>query len=653
MRIPLLSGIFSDSITAEDRAHPRVQLELRRRMRSTLSFAVLSVVPTSVLIAAILWNHTSRLGLVIFVVAVGLNAVHHWYSHLRLPVEQDWVRGAIYAQFLGGAVWGALPVVAMPPEAQWQSFVGAFIVGVYASNVIFGAQFTSAYLAFTLGIAPVTIIPFFMLGTEIGMAVGLLLSFATVFGAGLAAINRARDVSASVFGVRSAELAEGLRAERELLARQVRTDQLTGLPNRAELMHRLEEALQSPASGASARVGLAYLDIDEFKRVNDSMGHRAGDLLLTAVTQRLASALVDGELAARLAGDELTVLFPDLPVDASAERLGRRLLEVFSKPFEIDGYTIDVRASVGVAFDEEGTSPDDLLKHADIALYRAKAAGGGCVVVFDSALRTETEQSAVLEMSFEQAFWQGRVVPYLQPFVDLATGRIVGAEALIRWLDGDTVRSAGAFLPVVHKLNMGAILDQSVLQQITDFNVTVESEFGSVLPISINVSPNHIDQFLDRVDSDQLSQVLVEITEETTLPTLAHLGRAMARIKSMGGRVILDDFGVGYSSLERLSATVVDGLKIDRQFVSVLGTTEDEAIVASIVELANRMDLLLVAEGIETEAQAASLRKLGVVEGQGFLYSPAVPLDEFMQMLRDDVRLGPAASRKRLQAASL
>lgn len=650
MRLPLLSGIFNDTITAEDRAHPGVQLELRRRLRATMSFAIMATVPTATLIAAILWNHASHTGLLVFVLAVTVNGLQHWFTHLRLPVEQDWVGAVVASQLVGGAVWGALPLIAMPAEAPWQAFIGSFLLGVFASNLVFGSQFLSASIAFNVGLAPTAIVPFLRLDTEIGTAVALLLGFAAIFSAGLAAINRARDVSASVFGVRSAELAEGLQAEREHLARQVRTDQLTGLPNRAELMHRLEEALEASAGHPTDRVGLAYLDIDEFKRVNDSMGHRAGDLLLTSVTRRLRAALAPGELAARLSVDELTVLFPSVAAGASAERLGQRLLEAFARPFELDGYTIEVRASVGIAFADEGTSPDELLKHADVALYRAKAAGGGRVIVFDAALRNETEQSEAMERSFKEAFWNGRVVPYLQPFVDLATGRIVGAEALIRWIDGSSVRSAHAFMPVVHKLNMGAVLDESVLTQITDFNLSVEAEFGKTLPISINVSPNHIDHFLDRVDPAQLSQVLVEITEETTLPTLAHLSRSMARIQGMGGRVILDDFGVGYSSLERLSATQVDGLKIDRQFVSALDTTAtNEAIVASIVELANRMDLLLVAEGIETEEQAKALRALGVDEGQGYLYSPAVSLDEFMEMLRDDVRLGPNVMSAKLK----
>lgn len=613
-----------------------------------MSFAVLAVIPTAVMFSAFLWNHASHLGLCLFVLVVALNAAQHWVTHLRLPVETDWVRAVVFAQLCGGAAWGSLAVFAMPDEAQWQAFIGAFLLAVLAANVIFSPQYFSSWTAFNVGLTPVAIVSFLRLGTEIGAATALMLAFATLFGAGLATINRARDISASVFGVRSAELAEGLRAERELLAKQVRTDQLTGLPNRAELLYQLQAALQaSTHPGATGRVGLAYLDIDDFKRVNDSLGHSAGDLLLTSVTRRLTATLAPGELAARLSGDELTVLFPSVAADASAERLGKRLLEAFAAPFELGSYTIEVRASVGIAFDDGATSPDELLKHADTALYRAKASGGDRVVVFDAALRAETAQNEALESSFAHAFWQGRVVPYLQPFVELGTGRIVGAEALIRWIDGSTVRGAQAFMPVVHKLNMGAILDESVLAQVSDFNLSVEAEFGKVLPISINVSPNHIDHFLDRADPAQLSRVLIEITEETTLPTLAHLSRSMARIQSMGGRVILDDFGVGYSSLERLSATPVDGLKIDRQFVAALDTNEDEAIVASIVELARRMDLLLVAEGIETPAQVAALRGLGVLEGQGYLYSPAVSPDEFLQMLRDDVRLGPAVSRDR------
>lgn len=647
MRLPLLSSIFGDGITAEDRAHPGVDLELRRRQRSTMMFAALSTVPTALFVSALLWDHADHTGLLIFVALVAANTLQHWLTHLRLPIDQDWMRALTTAQVAGGMCWAALPVFAMPAASEWQALLAAFLLGVIAANVIFGSQFFRPSIAFNLGLAPLAVGAYLQLGTEIANATALLLTFATVFSTGLATINRARDVAASVFGVRSAELAEGLAVERGLLAKQVRTDHLTGIPNRAELLHQLELALTPgtrPVDGT--QVGLAYLDIDDFKRVNDSMGHRAGDLLLHAVSIRLTKALLDGETAARLAGDELTVLLPSLPANVSGERIGQRLLEAFAEPFELDGFVTEVRASVGVAFADPGTSPDELLQRADTALYRAKASGGGQVVVFDAALRTEMMQTKALESSFEAAFWRGQVVPYLQPFVDLNTGEIIGAEALIRWIDGDTVRSAAAFMPVIHKLNMGALVDDSVLRQVTDFNLALEAEFGSAIPISINVSPNHIDHFLDRVDEERLSKVMVEITEETTLPSPQHLGRSATRIQQMGSKVILDDFGVGYSSLERLSATSVDGLKIDRQFVAALDNRSSNiAIVASIVELANRMNLLLIAEGIETEQQASALRELGVSQGQGYLYSPAVSFDQFLLLLRNNVRLGGVATR--------
>jgi|GEM_PF-1681494 len=642
-------SLFGLDVPAHEREHPDVQLFLRLGIRKTILFSVCAGVPTAIVLAFLLWQISSHVGVLVFLAAVIFNAIQHWFSHLRLPAEADWTKGIVSSQITGGAAWGLVPLVAMPEDPQWRGFVLAFVMGVIAANTAFGAKSKSTFYGFAAGIGLFAFIGFLRLGTTFGYLSAALLVYASLFGSMLAAINRAGDTAGSIYAVRSRELAEGLEIERRRLAEQVLLDPLTGLANRLGFGERLAAALENHDSEDNTNgVGLAYLDIDGFKQVNDTLGHSVGDALLVETARRLEEVAAPNETVARLAGDELVVLIPEMGRRSTADEVGARLLRAFEGPFVLDGHQLWVRVSIGISKARPGTSADDLLRWADTALYRAKADGGMRYRVFDAAMLLSLTRRQDLRDSFKDAFERGEIVPWFQPIVDLSTGAIVGAEALMRWVTEGGVRSAHSFLSEVASLGMGAEVDEAMLLTSSNFKRELGARFDRDFFVTVNVSPLHLEMFLERpLAISHLAGIAIELTEESALPDIESQSELMTKIRNNGGSVILDDFGVGFSSFERLSIIPADGIKIDRRFVSGLGESQvDAAIVASLSDICQRMNFSLIAEGIETASQALALQEIGIVHGQGWLYSSAVPADRFIEMLDEDIRLGPESNHE-------
>ncbi|MGY1804908.1 putative bifunctional diguanylate cyclase/phosphodiesterase [Blastococcus sp. SYSU D00922] len=422
--------------------------------------------------------------------------------------------------------------------------------------------------------------------------------------------------------------------------REALTDELTGLANRRALLRRVEELC---AEGTP--VALALLDVDKFKEVNDALGHAAGDDLLCMVARRLEPALRAGDLLGRLGGDEFAVvaaLEPHLPAAEAALALGTRLHERLAEPFPVEGMFVHASASIGVTTtDDDVARPSHLLRRADVAMYDAKRSGSG-VALYDGDRHADSRGHLALVEELRRALTDGQLVLHHQPQLDVATGQVSGVEALVRWAHPERgLLFPGDFLPLaeVHGL-MGAltetVLEQAVAQaaewrrQGLDLRMSVNLSASNLLDVGL---PGRVAELLATQGLPPAALVL-EVTESVLITdpdrSLAVVG-ALARL---GATVSIDDFGTGYSSLAYLRDLPVAELKLDRSFTADLLTDErTEAIVASTIELAHRLGLRVVAEGVEDEPTLRHLDALSCDVSQGYLHSRPLPADELVAWL--------------------
>ena len=416
------------------------------------------------------------------------------------------------------------------------------------------------------------------------------------------------------------------------------TDHLTELPNRALFAERLETALKEAA--ASRRiVGLLVLDVDHFKTVNDGMGHAAGDALLKEIGARLCRNMSAAATVARIGGDEFAIIVPGLTVAEANETAVRAALRGLDLPIPFAGRTIDAHVSVGVAvWPRDGDDAAELLKSADLALYVAKAAGGGRIRGFRPVMREAARRQATMLSAARDALSDDRILPYYQPKIRLMTGEVVGFEALLRWfhpLEGlQHPRSIDAAL---NERDIAADLTDRMMDSVfSDMRDWLQAgvPFGK---IAINGAPPDFrhgelaDRMLDRLGRFEIppDRVELEVTESVFIgQRVERVQRTLNALSKAGVTIALDDFGTGYASLTHLKQFPVDVLKIDRSFVSRLTDDRDEdedaVIVGAVLDLAHSLGMMTVAEGIETPAQRNYLRRRGCDFGQGYLFSPAV-----------------------------
>jgi len=411
-------------------------------------------------------------------------------------------------------------------------------------------------------------------------------------------------------------------------------DPLTGLPNRVVLQPRLDEleSLRSPARDCA----LLVLDIDNFKLINDTSGHDAGDALLCTFAERLRSALRPEDLIARLGGDEFAVIL-QARSDADVVAASKRIFSELNQPFIHGGQILECNASIGAAlFPRDGNQRSELMKAADMALYGAKSAGRGQLKIFHSSMRNQFQARNSMLYLARRALETDGVLPHYQPKVSLRTGRIIGFEVLLRWRDPsgrlrlpDELK-AGFEDPLVS----GAISDRMIAATLADIRCWLDQgiDFGHVAINAASAafrSGDLAQELLDKLAEQKIPAhcLQVEVTETVFLGQGAdHVKRSLRRLNAGGVRIALDDFGTGHASLSHLMQFPVDTLKIDRSFIAGIGrNSEAEAITKAIVYLGQSLDIEIVAEGIETREQELHLVKLGCQTGQGYLYSKAVP----------------------------
>ena len=417
-------------------------------------------------------------------------------------------------------------------------------------------------------------------------------------------------------------------------------DALTGLPNRTLLHEMMARMLAHPRRGES--IAVLCLDLDHFKAVNDTLGHPIGDVLLKAVADRLRNCVRDMDVIARLGGDEFVIVHVGIEKPEQAGALARRLVEVIAEPFDLDGNQVVVGTSIGIAVSPtDGGDSDKLLKHADMALHRAKADGRGTYRFFELAMDAFMQQRRQLELDLRRALVREEFRVFYQPIVDARSEEIIGFEALLRWQHPTRgLVSPADFIPLAEEIGLIVPLGEWVIRQAC----TDAAQWPSDIKVAINLSPiqfrSHIlvDRIVSALADSGLSpgRLEVEITEsvllaesETTLATLHHLRR-------LGVRIAMDDFGTGYSSLSYLRSFPFDKIKIDKSFILGLSDESDASvIVKAIVDLGLGLGMTTTAEGVETAELLERVQGLGCIEVQGYYFSAARPVSEVAALLGD------------------
>jgi diguanylate cyclase (GGDEF)-like protein/PAS domain S-box-containing protein len=430
---------------------------------------------------------------------------------------------------------------------------------------------------------------------------------------------------------------ERAEAEEEMRHRALH-DPLTGLPNRTLVADRLSHALErSRVRGTTT--ALFLLDLDQFKVINDSLGHEAGDQLLHTVGPRLTRAVRPVDTVGRLGGDEFVVVCEDLAGPEEAAQVASSLVGAFAPPVMLDGEPHVVTASVGIALDTDGTSSaSDLLRNADAAMYRAKERGRGKFEVFDEELRERTLERLHLERDLRGALGRGELWLAFQPIVDIARGGVIGVEALLRWSHPERgAISPATFIPIAEESGLIGEIGAWVLREAC----AQAARWG--VGVQVNVSPRQIaDATLPSLVRDTLaatgldaSRLTLEITEGTVMDPRSDPVDVLQALGALGLQIVLDDFGTGYSSLSRLRGLPIHGLKIDRSFVADLGRpgSPSELLVGGVIQVCSALGVGVVAEGVETEAQRDHLLRLGCVLAQGFLMARPMPAKAVAQHL--------------------
>ncbi|MFL6847515.1 MAG: putative bifunctional diguanylate cyclase/phosphodiesterase [Sphingomicrobium sp.] len=432
-------------------------------------------------------------------------------------------------------------------------------------------------------------------------------------------------------------------------------DPVTSLPNRLHFRSEADKLLGEAEGKTSA---MLFVDLDRFKSVNDSLGHARGDQLLIMVANRLrvvvnaefTGAARNRPLLARLAGDEFTIFFPELDEVAEVERLARRVVLAISEPFELSMHSVDIGASIGVALSpDHGTSIESLMRAADIAMYRAKALGGGQHCLFNDELAAEHQDKVDTEKALTEAVQRGEFVLAYQPQMSLVTGEVAGAEALLRWNHPrDGLRGPNSFIPVAERTGLIAEIGDWVMGEVAAA-LGSWNRSGNPRRLAFNISPRQLDRpdFFVRLrqaftDAQvPLTLVELEFTESAAMEVNDIVLAEIAALRGDGATISIDDFGTGYSNLSRLRTMPLDRVKLDPSLIADIETCEKaRVIVQAVIQLIKGVECEIVAEAVETVAQADILRAMGCDTVQGYVFAAPMFEHEFLSWIGNADRVG-------------
>ncbi len=479
---------------------------------------------------------------------------------------------------------------------------------------------------------------------------------------------RTAELSASNLELKS-EIGERQRIEKQLI-HDAFHDVLTGLPNRALFIDRLKVAISRYARHKERQFAVFFIDLDRFKLINDSLGHLKGDTLLVSVARRLEAVLRLSDIVARLGGDEFMILVEDLKDPNDAFLLAQQIQEALRQPFEIDGHELFVSASIGIALSGSGyTRPEAIMRDADAAMYRAKAAGKARSEVFDKEMHTQGVRRLQLETELRRAIERDEFTLRYQPIINLDTLRIAGFEALVRWQHPERgLLAPDEFIAVAEETGMIVQIGQWVLrescrqQQVWETRRRLTDPDSAPLTMSVNLSckqflqPDLVEQVEAALRETGLSPdcLKLEITESHIMENSDLAIAMMNRLRQIGVEFSLDDFGTGYSSLDHLHRLPVSILKIDRSFVERLQANgENSEIVQTIIMLAHNFKMKVVAEGIETDWQLAQLRRMGSEFAQGYLFAKPETIENAETWLTSEKETNPELYEQKFGGSEL
>ncbi len=417
-------------------------------------------------------------------------------------------------------------------------------------------------------------------------------------------------------------------------------DMLTRLPNRMMFKNHLTSALTN-VKQSNHHLSLMFIDLDRFKVINDTLGHEVGDLLLVEAAERLEKCIRPGDLVARLGGDEFTIVVDENSKHSGSRIISERIIEAFKKPFVFGGQKQVISPSIGISmYPEHAADYGTMMQYADTAMYQAKEKGGNCYLYYSPEMGDKLTHHMNIEAGLRRALEEEEFVLHYQPKVEISTGKIVGMEALIRWMDPEKgMVSPDDFIPLAEETGLIIPIGEWVLRKACEQYL----EWGIAdIEIAINLSASHLYdpsllimlQTIFQETGFPPGRLEIEITENAIMRNVQQTITILEQIKSLGVKVAIDDFGTGYSSLSYLKRFAIDTIKIDRSFVSGIPHNADEvAITSATVVMAQNLKRRVIAEGIETEEQAAFLNQLGCEMGQGYYYSRPLPSSEIAAML--------------------
>ena len=420
-------------------------------------------------------------------------------------------------------------------------------------------------------------------------------------------------------------------------------DTLTGLPNRLLFQDRFQHAV-AKARRTGRKVGVLFLDLDQFKRINDSLGHEIGDQLLQKVAERIRGGAREGDTLARFGGDEFVLLLEDVTQVSTVGIVANKVLSSLAQTFEVGGFQLYAAASIGIGiYPDNGESMEELLRCADIAMYRAKELGRNTLQFYTLEINARTRETLLLESGLRQALAKEELEIYYQPQFDLISGRVIGAEALLRWNHPERgLLLPAEFLPLAEETGLIFAISDWVLQTVCGQNKAWQVGGFPPLVVAVNIAPRMFQQralarMVDRALSSsglEARFLELEVTESMLLHNIEAATQTLEELSRLGVNLAIDDFGTGYSSVSGLRRMPIKKLKIDRLFVKDLtGNTNDATIAASVIALAQSMNIGVIAEGVETEEQLRFLKAKGCRQGQGFLFSLPLPEAQLTSLL--------------------
>jgi diguanylate cyclase (GGDEF)-like protein/PAS domain S-box-containing protein len=454
--------------------------------------------------------------------------------------------------------------------------------------------------------------------------------------------DQSRQEHCGIYGV-ARDITDRKRAE-EVISYQAYHDILTDLPNRMLFKDRLGLAVIQ-AKRKLTELAVMFVDLDRFKLVNDTLGHVKGDELLQQAALRLKECLRKGDTLARQGGDEFTIVLPELRDRTDAKVIAEKFLESLQKPFDLDGHQVHISASIGIAvYPSDGESIDELLRHADIAMYQVKALGKNGHSFYHNSMLDMSHQKIALEQALRRALEQNELEMYYQPQIDVGTGRIIGAEGLMRWNHPQRgLLSAGEFLPFAEENGLMLPISDWMLGALCRDLLQWNAAGGEAIRLSLNLSPQYLDRgdFFEKMRGALTrygispAQIEVEITENICIRNPLYAIEQLNKLCQLGVSVAIDDFGTGYSSLSYLHRFPIHTIKIDQSFVKEIHDEQGHyPVILAIISIARGLGLHLVAEGVETEIQARYLQANGCTTMQGYLYHRPISLTTFIGVLQ-------------------